>query len=271
MGVATENNGVLSASIVMNQVAAGEEAHRCVVVALPNAAPVWVGTLHASLSNGSHHLIVDRRPSAAELIGTAEECSPTMAGDDTRLLIAQQHETQLALPSGVAYRLEARQRIFLQLHYINTTDKPETITGKVELNVMPDGAMPAEAKSIFAGATDISLAPQQAGLASYFAQPVAAGATARHVFALTSHTHQLGIRSIIERVASRDAPESTPIHESLNWSEPPLTVFDKPLDFTGSDGLRLTCNYMNTTTRTVHFGTATTDEMCFMWLYYYEN
>lgn len=55
------------------------------------------------------------------------------------------------------------------------------------------------------------------------------------------------------------------------WSEPPLTVFDKPLVFDGKDGLRLTCHYMNTTDRDVHFGTGVADEMCFMWLYYYET
>ena len=93
----------------------------------------------------------------------------------------------------------------------------------------------------------------------------------RHVFALTSHTHSLGVDSTIERVASESAPSTTPIHESLSWSEPPLTLFTPPLNFTGTDGLRLTCKYMNTTDQTVHFGTAFHDEMCFMWVYFYDQ
>ena len=48
-------------------------------------------------------------------------------------------------------------------------------------------------------------------------------------------------------------------------------MFEKPLEFKGEDGLRLTCRYMNTTKRTVSFGTSTEDEMCFMWLYYFER
>jgi hypothetical protein len=67
------------------------------------------------------------------------------------------------------------------------------------------------------------------------------------------------------------AANATPLHESLNWEEPPLDSFSPPLAFDGSDGLRLICNYENTTDRVVTFGTATTDEMCFMWAYYYDQ
>ncbi|HTU60225.1 MAG TPA: hypothetical protein VMF89_17365, partial [Polyangiales bacterium] len=92
-----------------------------------------------------------------------------------------------------------------------------------------------------------------------------------NVFAMTSHTHQLGVHATIERVANANAPTATPLHESRDWAEPPLTVFAQPLVFDGTDGLRLTCRYMNTTDRDVHFGTGVDDEMCFMWVYYFEN
>ena len=93
----------------------------------------------------------------------------------------------------------------------------------------------------------------------------------RHVFALTSHTHKLGVLSTIERVAAATSPATTPIHESQDWSEPPLTQFTPPLTFTGSDGLRLKCNYDNTTNQHVGFGTGVDQEMCFMWVYYYDR
>jgi len=254
----------------MHQVASGDEQHHCVVVELPNTEPVWVDSLHATLTDGSHHLIVDRANSGTALQTTSQSCSPTMAGDTTRLLIAQQHDTVLELPDGVAYKLDAHQRIFLQLHYINVGTKPAEIAGKVELNLASGtGGTLKQAKSIFTGATSIMLQPGQPGSATYFSKQPAQGGTWR-VFALTSHTHQLGVRSTIERVASSGAAEVTPLHESLDWAEPPLTQFSTPLTFDGSDGLRLTCRYMNTTNRIVTFGTAAEDEMCFMWLYYYQ-
>jgi hypothetical protein len=269
-GSVSMDGSTLKAQIVIKQAASGEEQHQCVVVELPNADPVWVTALHAQLSDGTHHLIVDRRAASDALMTSSQVCSPTMAGDQTRLLIAQQHDTLLALPSGVAYRLEAHQRIFLQLHYINLKEQAEVITGSVELTTAPASSTLKEARSLFAGATSISLPAHQMGMASYFAKP-AGGTQTRHVFAVTSHTHSLGIRSTIERVASADAAESTPLHESLNWAEPPLTMLSPMLDFTGKDGLRLICRYMNTTDHAVSFGTRAEDEMCFMWMYYYDE
>jgi hypothetical protein len=275
-GTSAGDSSQLTAAILISQVPAAGEQHTCVIVELPNTQPVWVNEIHATLSTGSHHLIVDRRSSTTEVQTNAETCAPTMAGDDTRLLIAQQRETRVTLPSGVAYKLDAHQRIFLQLHYINLSTKPEDVQGAVELKLANKAAgMPIEAKSVFAGALSINLPAHSPGSASSFQVPgkSAATGTTRHVFALTSHTHSLGVRATIERVASANAPPTQPIHESLNWSEPPLTLFDPPLDFSasGTDGLRLICNYMNDTDHAVMFGTAFEDEMCFMWMYFYDE
>jgi hypothetical protein len=268
-GGVSQSDGKLAAFIEINDVPSGAEAHRCVLVELPNTEPVWVSALHASLGNGSHHMIVDRPGAEVELIPNAELCSPTMGGDVSRLLIAQQHETRLDLPDGVGFLLEPKQRIFLQLHYVNTTSKPFAIKGTIELELFPKDVRPIEAKSVFTGSTSITLPPRQPGESKHF--QVLPADPAWNVFAMTSHTHQLGVHSTIERVASATAPTVTPLHESRDWAEPPLTVFKEPLVFDGTDGLRLTCRYMNTTDRDVRFGTGVNDEMCFMWLYYFEN
>ncbi|HET8934112.1 MAG TPA: hypothetical protein VFN67_11755 [Polyangiales bacterium] len=268
-GGSTQNDGKLSAFIEISDVPSGAEAHRCVVVELPNTEPVWASEFHATLTNGSHHMIVDRRDAQVELITEAELCSPSTGADATRLMIAQQHDTQLKLPEGVAFRLEAKQRIYLQMHYINTTAQPLALKGSIELTVLAKDKMPIEAKSVFTGSTSITLPAHQAGESKYF--QVLQADPAWNVFAMTSHTHKLGVHSTIERVAAADAPETKPLHESRDWSEPPLNVFDKPLVFDGKDGLRLTCRYMNTTDRDVHFGTGVADEMCFMWVYYFTN
>jgi hypothetical protein len=269
LGGTTQSDGKLTAFIDLANIPSGAEAHRCVLVELPNTEPVWVSALHASLGNGSHHMIIDRRSAQDELLLDAEECSPTMGGDASRLMIAQQPETELELPQGVGFLLEPKQRMFLQLHYINTTDKAFAIKGTIALTLFAKDVRPIEAKSVFTGSTSITLAPHQPGESKHF-QALPAD-PAWNVFAMTSHTHQLGVHATIERVASATAPTITPLHESRDWAEPPLTVFAQPLVFDGSDGLRLICRYMNTTDRNVHFGTAVDDEMCFMWVYYFES
>ncbi len=262
----------IRASIIARQVTPGDEQHVCVVVHLPNTDAVWIDQVHATLTGGSHHLIVDRQSVGTPEQRTPAPCAPTMASDTTRLIIAQQAETTLSLPAGTAFSMEPHQPLFLQLHYFNAGDEVRDIDGTVELTLATTGgAPPVEAKSLFTGSFAISLQPQSPGQSEAFFVPMPESAGTRHVFALTSHTHSLGVRATIERVGSETAPPSTPIHTSTNWDEPPLTTFTPPLDFQGTDGLRLICDYQNDTNRTVHFGTAFEDEMCFMWVYYYDQ
>jgi hypothetical protein len=243
----------------------------CVTLELPNAQPVWVDRIDAVLSGGSHHLIVDRRPAGSALNSEPEVCAPTMASDSSRLIIAQQAKTEVKLPSGVAFKLEAHQRVFMQLHYVNVTDAAHDIRGDLELSVVDAAAVtPMEAKTIFTGSTSINIPAHADSQAAAFFNPMAGGG-ARRLFGLTSHTHRLGVDSTIERVANADAPAVTPLHESRNWAEPPLTLFDPPLQFNGSDGLRLTCRYHNESDKVVRFGVEAEDEMCFMWIYYYDQ
>jgi hypothetical protein len=261
----------IQASIIARQIQPGAEQHVCVVVELPNPDDTWINQIHATLSGGSHHMIVDRQAAGTPLELDPQPCAPTMASDATRLMIAQQADTVIDLPSGAAFAIAAHQPLFLQLHYANVGTQVRDIVGTVDLTVAPPSdTAPIEADSIFTGSLAIDLPPESMGSSTSFFIPDPAAGT-RHVFALTSHTHHLGVRSTIERVPSADAPPVTPIHVSTSWDDPPLTQFMPPLDFTGADGLRLTCNYNNTTDRTVTFGTATTDEMCFMWVYFYDE
>jgi hypothetical protein len=261
----------IEAKIVVQDVTPGTEQHVCVIVELPIASDVWVKEVDATLSGGSHHLIADRGAPGAPVQQTPKVCTPTTASDATRLMIAQQATTQILLPTGAAFSIKAHQSLFLQLHYLNTGTTPRDITGTVDLVVAdPGGQTPTEALSLFTGSMAISLAPNSPGRAESFFVP-APTTGLRHVFALTSHTHRLGIDSTIERVPSETSPPTTPIHESKNWDDPPLTQFDPTLDFDGSDGLRLVCNYLNTTSSPVTFGTGTTAEMCFMWIYYFDR
>lgn len=263
------DGSLIRATINARDVPAGSEEHVCVVVHLPNETPIQVTEVRAVLSEGSHHLIVDRRAA-----GTAEQpepvvCAPTM-GDQSRLIIGQQKDARITLPSPSAYNLEARQPVFLQLHYINTTTEAHDIEGAVELTIAPPGADLVEAKSLFTGSISINIPPNSPGTAEHFQIVAPTEGAVRHAFAMTSHTHSLGVRATIERVPNAGAPPTQPLHESLDWAEPPLTTFGTPLEFDGTDGVRLRCEYQNDTDRTIHFGSGFYDEMCFMWLYYFD-
>ena len=137
------------------------------------------------------------------------------------------------------------------------------LSNMVEFDVVPASEVLEEVQFLFTGDLGLTIPPRETSTVNSF-HSLPAGA---RVFALTSHTHQLGQLAAIERTTG-EFGEGPVLHESYNWSEPPLDVFDPPLVFEEGEGLKLTCEYLNPTDTTVHFGTGFDDEMCFLWAYY---
>src|SRR5215471_1867215 len=92
----------IEAKIAVQNVAPGDEEHACVIVELPTESDVWVKEVDATLSGGSHHLIADRSAPGTPAQQNPRTCFPTTASDATRLMIAQQQNTQILLPTGAA-------------------------------------------------------------------------------------------------------------------------------------------------------------------------
>jgi hypothetical protein len=81
--------------------------------------------------------------------------------------------------------------------------------------------------------------------------------------------HRLGTHASVHRLDVRGTPSGL-LHESYDWAEPPLSVFEPPLIFQPGEGLQLTCEYINTTDRVVRFGPEADAEMCMVWFQYYD-
>jgi hypothetical protein len=260
----------ISANIEVLNVEPGGQKTVCTTKFLDNATEVKVKNVRGHISGGSHHFIVDRAPTDVPIEGLTE-CFGLSGTDATRVLIAEKPETLFAMPAGVGFTLRPNQPLTTELHYFNPTDDPIDIEAIIEFELAEgeEAANMKEASMVFAGNTSIYLPAGMPGVVEFFfPMPGEPGAPAR-VFALTSHTHSLGVRSTIERVADAFAPPGMLVHESLSWAEPPMTEYMPTMDFTAGDGLRLKCEYMNDREEDVAFGTRVQDEMCFMWLYYY--
>ena len=265
---------LLSATIGPVMATEGEESTVCITVNLNNASPVRVTGIETHLSVGSHHMIVyavDRVPDRLE----PSPCFPfadILAGGKP-LFIAQQEEAGITYPVGTAFELQANQSIKMEMHYINLGGGTANITGTVDFQLAEPEADLEAVDMIFWGTTDINVPPRASSTSTMFRR--VAGPTASQpaikIFGLTSHMHQLGELAIIERTPSRDGVATEELHSSTTWAEPPLTIFDPPIEFDGSDGLRLICNYDNPTDNTVGFGDGFAEEMCFMWAYYYPS
>ena len=217
--------------------------------------------IRTHLTEGSHHLLVSLADSVTPS-GTPFACAPFRHGLSSLIFIAQQAEAGLSYPRGSGLVMTAGQAIGLELHFINYfSDASVNIVGTIELDFVPIPPTFREVHIAFTGNLSLSLPPRVETTIDFTYTP-RAGA---EIIALTSHTHQLGLLSTIEHVT---ATETTPIHVSNNWADPPLDLFCPPIVFAPGDSLHLQCNFNNTTDGFVDFGEGFGNEMCFLWAYY---
>lgn len=244
--------------------APGYEDTLCIIVDLGNESPAYIRSVRASLDEGSHHMIVHRVDTGAPnpVPSPCPAFAHAMSG--SMIFIAQQPESELTYPDGAGLPIQAHQLIGLEMHFINYfSDRNVDIAGQVELELTTDDVELEEVKFLFTGDLALALPPRErTTVTSFHAVPPGA-----RVFALTSHTHQYGEVAYIEQ--TRSISEEGPIlHESTSWAEPPLDVFDPPVRFATGEGLKLTCQFRNTSDSFVGFGLDFDDEMCFLWVYY---
>jgi hypothetical protein len=259
-GDPSRNFRTLSSTI--HDIPPGGERTVCQVVDLGNEEPALVRAIHADLSIGSHHMIIYRTDQ--ELTDTPSPCGSVPGGADT-LLIAQQSETALDFPEEAGLHVPAHQHIRIEIHYMNYTDASLDVTGNVHFDLAPADDTVAPVRILFTGDLFLALpARQETTIESFVSMQ-----EDRRFFALTSHTHQLGTYASLKRATHIGDPNAELLHESHDWAEPPLDMFDPPLTFPGADGIWLTCEYDNYTDDLVTFGPGFDDEMCFLWAYWY--
>ncbi len=257
-------------------VAPGTEATRCVVLDVGNDQPTKIHQIHNVLGATSHHMIVYRDDSGAELSSTPTDCTPFAGALSAKaavspLMISQKHDELLALPAGVAFTLAAHQRVRIEMHYFNTSDQPQPATASIELDVGAADQIHDEASFLFIGSPDIDLpANLVSNVDAFFTAPPLFDGV--NFFALTGHTHRLGTDMRIETAASPTAA-GTPVYapDPFVWSEPATERHDPAFQLPAGGGFDFHCTFFNSTQDRVKFGESTTDEMCFFWAYYYPS
>jgi hypothetical protein len=253
-----------------------QEDTRCLTVPLGNDIPVKIDRIRNTLGASSHHFIV-YRVNDGDIGATPTPCVPFVDTLDPTagapLMITQRAEETLALPEGVAFALAADQLVRLEVHYVNPTPTPITVEAVTELHAMPDAEFRHEADFLFIGNPDIQLPSrpdvQQLG-PTWF--PVRSSLDGVEVFAITGHTHKLGVDVEVEVASGSDQP-GTKVYDpvSFSWSEPETIFHDPPFTIPSGGGFRFTCQWINETGRFVDFGESADDEMCFFWAYYYPS
>jgi hypothetical protein len=248
----------------------GDEAVKCVVVSLNNPDSVLVRRFRTSLQEGSHHMIVyqsNQPPNPNPF-----PCQSFNVAGGSAIFIAQQANSELVFPkdaSGTPVGLElgANQSLTLEMHYINATANSIDVLGKVELDVLPASANVIKSGFAFQGQLNIPTIPAngEADTGIRYQEMI----PGTKVFSLTTHQHHLGTEMRVWYSTDMN-DQSQLVADSKSWSDPPLEMFDPPLDFSGAKkGFSYDCHWKNPTPKDVNGGLSANDEMCFFWSYYY--
>jgi hypothetical protein len=167
----------------------------------------------------------------------------------------------LRLPSGVAHELKAGSQLVVQLHLVNTQVKD--VTNVAEIAMKATEAADTEAVQIGGfGSFQISLPPAQT---SSITSECTLPRTSRLV-ALMPHMHQLATSMKLELGTSKDDLQLIYSRDPWNFDQQTIDSLDTTL--TEGRFARLTCNYDNTTDRTITYGESSFDEMCFLGIFW---
>lgn len=158
----------------------------------------------------------------------------------------------LKIPDGLAFRVKAKQRLLIQAHFINTSQKP--IDGQAAFNVTIKDPSPSRqlAEMFIVYGTQIDVKPHAHG------QIVTECKMPRDmkIFMLAGHEHEFGSHVKIEAVHA-NVPKL--VYES-DWNpeyqnNPPQKYYDinTPLTFPKDDSVRVTCDWDNSTDSDILF------------------
>jgi hypothetical protein len=259
-----------SASIGPVPLGIGDEKTVCVTVRLNNPNALMVTSFTAELAKGSHHLIVYKSQATQESL-TPASCQPfsgLLGGTEIPIMLVQNSDSKIDFPDKVGLKLEARQMLKLEAHYINTTDMPLQGAGTVHADGLTlDQASDYQAADFsFWGTTKITIEPQAALDSGVHFQTALPGTT---LFALMPHQHRFGTRFRIWNSMQEGDIASDPLVDNSDWAEPPITRLEPSITFAAGQGLSYECEWQNTSDATIIFGESALQEMCFLIGYYY--
>lgn len=260
------------------QVAAGQEiANRCVSWTLHNETPLYVNAVQLQTGSGFHHSnwfwVPEGSYAGSDGSWTCsdrnydEALSAAMGG----VLFAQTtqaiDETQ-QFPPGVVIVIPPHAKVVAGIHLLNASD--QDLTTPLDLTLTP--IAPADVVTRLAALSfeyqALEIPPGRRAeftvecpLAAKFADVIGTPLDLKVYYALP-HYHTLGRK--IDIVAGGGAGGDATVFSSMSAiGEPAGKPLDPPFDLTGSQTLRLSCTFDNTTNRTVRWGIGN-QEMCVM-------
>lgn len=244
----------------------GAEIYACYHTELAYDAPIDVQYYESKMGPGSHHFILYKMDDDSAPIGSLDPiwCVGDFNHQNWIYSAAQPH-IDLQMPEGVAVQLKPRQRVMLDMHYINATD--QTLKAEVRVNLMFARGAFQNAASMVSYNSDIRVPAHGTQTVSSDCTP---GDGAKFFYLLT-HTHRHGVLSTVHRVLA-DGALGEELVRSSDWERPQegKWMHEPYLTFAPGEKLRIDCSYRNDTDQIIMTGpSAVANEMCMLIAYFH--
>ena len=258
----------------------GGEREVCEPRVTPNKQPIDVSGFDLRMPAGSHHFVLweylgnDTNPdhfpqgivNSVGCIGVGPPGAFSVNGD---LFGMQTARARLRFPRGIAVRLEANARVFLNAH-IRNFSAIEPLTPEIVFNVRRarKGTVKHRAQNLIVGnSLDINIpAHSGASLTSDWFAPADL-----NVVQLSTHQHKRGTHTLVRHIDA-GGNDLGQLFEANDWEHPGEKWFVRPtFRLRKGEGLRFTCEWNNPDDHVVRYGVTTNDEMCFVAGYFYPD
>jgi hypothetical protein len=250
---------------------AGDDIEWCEVVQLPGTPSdtYYVNAFESQMTLGSHHLIVaaiepgTATDTAAEIGMRANCVGPDEFGGELLPVTGSQQPYHAELfPEGVGRIYTGGQKVVFDYHYFNTTGAPIQAKAAVNFHTV-DASMVKKLSESF-GFLNVGINIPAMSTAAFEAE-----CTFSHdimVHKLVRHTHRWGTNFDAWYLGGEHDGEH--IFTSHNYEEVDFPLAE-PVVMHAGEGFRFRCEFNNTESRTLTFGTKATDEMCILFGQWY--
>jgi hypothetical protein len=245
---------------------------------LNNPEPLWVSAVVMDAGEGWHHsnwMFVPETafdgpdgtwPCSERMFN---EISGALAGGAVFFAQSTQatHE-EMRFRAGAAYEIPPYSRVIGGVHLLNfgTTALSSAVTFTIES--LPSASVTTPLYPLAIDNRGIRV-PARAGSSSVTDcdfTTVSGGMVDWSIYYVLPHYHGYATGWTLEALGG--PMDGASIYStSLDIGDPLGAAIDPPFDLTGATGLRLRCDYMNTTDTEVTYGSNGTDEMCVMLAY----
>jgi len=252
-----------------------EVTAQCVQISLHNSETIYVNTVELTTGPGFHHsnwfFVPEHVFPGADGTFTCKDRNFDIAAAAAvgGVFFAQStqnpHEVQ-AFPTGMAIPLPPNTKLVAQVHLLNRSDEPLTLTPKIALTTLTEAQVTKRLAGISMEFHPLSLPPRKQ---SRFTVDCDLGpyedasknrALDFKIYYTLAHYHQYGTRMLLEATTPEGA--ATTIYTTSNSIGDALGgPLQPPFAMTGSTHLRLTCEYYNNTDSMIYYGNGD-GEMC---------